>query len=64
VAEADDLTLWDLEIGSFNALPTTKKELKVLPGTTHMTLYSDRDRLDVAAEAAAGWFATHLPASR
>jgi len=64
VAEADDLTLWDLEIGAFNALPTTKKELKVLPGTTHMTLYSDRDRLDVAAEAAAGWFATHLPASR
>ena len=64
VAEADDLTLWDLEISAFNALPTTKKELKVLPGTTHMTLYSDRDRLDVAAEAAAGWFATHLPASR
>jgi len=60
VAEGDDLTLWDLEIGAFNALPTTKKRLHVLPHTTHMTLYSDRDKLAVAARQAAGWFTEHL----
>ena len=60
VAEHDDLTLWDLEIGAFNALPTTKKDLTVLGGTTHMTLYSDQDRLAVAAAEAGDWFQRHL----
>jgi uncharacterized protein len=60
VAEGDDLTLWDLEIGAFNTLPTAKKRLHVLPHTTHMTLYSDRTKLDVAAREAGDWFAQHL----
>lgn len=60
VAEGDDLTLWDLEIGAFNTLPTDKKRLHVLPHTTHMTLYSDRDKLEVAAREASGWFVEHL----
>jgi len=60
VAEGDDLTLWDLEIGAYNELPTAKKRLHVLPHTTHMTLYSDRDKLEVAAKQAAGWFEEHL----
>lgn len=60
VAEGDDLTLWDLEIGAYNTLPTAKKRLHVLPHTTHMTLYSDRDKLEVAAREAAGWFVDHL----
>jgi hypothetical protein len=60
VAEGDDLTLWDLEIGAFNALPTTKKRLHVLPHTTHMTLYSDESKLRLAAAEAASWFADHL----
>jgi uncharacterized protein len=60
VAEGDDLTLWDLEIGAFNALPTTRKRLHVLPHTTHMTLYSDRSKLEVAAREASDWFAEHL----
>ena len=50
VAEGDDLTLWDLEIGAYNTLPTAKKRLHVLPHTTHMTLYSDRDKLAIAAD--------------
>jgi hypothetical protein len=62
VAQGDDLTLWDLEIESFNRIPTTKKELVVLSDTSHMTLYSDRSKLDVAAEAASRWFAEHLQA--
>lgn len=60
VAEGDDLTLWDLEIESFNAIPTAKKQLVVLPKTSHMTLYSDRDKLATAAKHATAWFAEHL----
>ena len=60
VAEGDDLTLWDLEIGAYNALPTAKKRLHVLPHTTHMTLYSDESKLRVAAAEASSWFADHL----
>ena len=60
VAEGDDLTLWDLEIESFNAIPTHKKELVVLPHTSHMTLYSDRDKLAAAAEHATSWFVRQL----
>jgi cephalosporin-C deacetylase-like acetyl esterase len=60
VAEGDDLTLWDLEIGAYNELPTSKKRLHVLPHTTHMTLYSDRDKLEVAARQASAWLADHL----
>jgi pimeloyl-ACP methyl ester carboxylesterase len=60
VAEADDLTLWDLEIGAFHAIPTAKKELVTLPHTTHMTLYSDQAKLQTAAKHATSWFAEHL----
>ena len=62
VAEGDDLTLWDLEIGAYNTLPTARKRLHVLPHTTHMTLYSDRSKLQVAAEQATSWFVEHLVA--
>jgi cephalosporin-C deacetylase-like acetyl esterase len=60
VAEADDLTLWDLEIGAYNAIPTAKKKLVTLPHTTHMTLYSDQDKLRTAAGHATAWFTEHL----
>jgi hypothetical protein len=60
VASGDDLTLWGLEIAAYNALPTADRKLTVLPHTTHMTLYSDRTKLDVAARAATDWFASRL----
>jgi len=60
VAEKDDLTLWDLEIEAYNAIPTAKKRLVVIGGSTHMTLYSDRSLLGQAAVAAAEWYALHL----
>jgi cephalosporin-C deacetylase-like acetyl esterase len=60
VASGDDLTLWDLEIAAYNALPTADKKLTVLPHTTHMTLYSDRSKLEVAAQAATEWFTSRL----
>jgi uncharacterized protein len=60
VAERDDLTLWDLEIEVFNALPTTKKKLVTIGDSTHMTLYSDRSLLDQASQASTEWFAEYL----
>jgi len=60
VAEKDDLTLWDLEIEAYNQIPTAKKRLVVIGGSTHMTLYSDRSLLGQAASAASDWFARHL----
>ena len=56
VAEGDDLTLWDLEIEAFNGLPVADKQLIVLEHTSHMTLYSDRSKLQRAADAATAWF--------
>ncbi|MHB8692095.1 MAG: alpha/beta hydrolase [Solirubrobacteraceae bacterium] len=60
VAERDDLTLWDLEIEAYNAIPTAKKRLVVIGDSTHMTLYSDRALLARAADAATDWFVQHL----
>jgi cephalosporin-C deacetylase-like acetyl esterase len=60
VAEGDDLTLWDLEIETYNRIPTEKKKLVVLPHTSHMTLYSDQSKLAVAAAHAASWFTAEL----
>lgn len=60
IAEGDDLTLWDLEIETYHQIPSARKEAVVLPHTSHMTLYSDRDKLLIAASAATRWFTTHL----
>jgi pimeloyl-ACP methyl ester carboxylesterase len=60
VAENDDLTLWDLEIDAYNRIPTAKKRLVVIGGSTHMTLYSDRSLLGEAAVAAGDWYLRYL----
>ena len=64
VAENDDLTLWDLEIEAYNAIPTSKKRLITIGGSTHMTLYSDRSLLMQAGTAAAEWFSEQLRGAR
>jgi hypothetical protein len=64
VAENDDLTLWDLEIEAFNAIPTSRKQLVSIGDSTHMTLYSDRSLLAQAGTAAAEWFSEHLGGAR
>ena len=64
VAEGDDITSWDREITAFDKVATQTKELVVLPHTSHMTLYSDKSRLEIAAEAAARWLAEHLAAGK
>ena len=60
VAEGDDITMWDKEIEAFNLISTTKKSLFVVGETSHMTLYSDMSRLEIAARAATEWFEKHL----
>jgi uncharacterized protein len=60
VANEDDITLWDLETAVFESIPSRTKELVVLPGTSHMTLYSNLTALDLAAKAAGTWFSKHL----
>lgn len=60
VADGDDITAWEREIPAFNEIPTTKKRLFLVGDTSHMTLYSDKSRLELAAEQARQWFDDHL----
>lgn len=60
VADEDDITSWEREIPAFNEIPTSKKSLYLVGDTTHMTLYSDMSRLQLAAEAARDWFVQWL----
>jgi len=61
-AEGDDITIEDLEVEAFHQIRTPKKKLVVLPGTSHMTLYSNLTKLEIAARAATEWFVEHLGA--
>lgn len=60
VAEHDDLTLWDLEIEAYNAIPASQKKLVVIGESTHMTLYSDQSLRLRAGRAATDWLSIHL----
>lgn len=60
VADGDDITMWDQEIAAFDAIPSSRKELVVLPSIDHMTLYSNVTALDYAAAAAGSWFSRTL----
>jgi len=60
VAEGDDITTWDDEIAVFNLIPTTKKRLFIFEATSHMTLYSNKSRLEIAAAEGSSWFVEHL----
>lgn len=60
IADQDDITMWDQEIAAYDSIPSSKKELVVLPATDHMTLYSDVSALDYAAKAAGSWFSRTL----
>ena len=60
VAEGDDITIWDEEIAVYNAIATPKKRLFVFDHTSHMTLYSNKSRLEIAAEQGREWLVKHL----
>jgi len=63
VAENDDKTLWDLQIRSFNQIPSPEKKLCILPDITHMSLYSNLSHLQIAGQEAGQWFRKHLIAT-
>lgn len=50
VAEKDDITLWEEEISVFNQIATPDKRLFLVRDTSHMTLYSNKTRLEILAE--------------
>jgi alpha/beta superfamily hydrolase len=58
--EGDEKTLWDLQVDAFNAIATDQKEMTVVPDATHMTIYSDKGLLEVAADQGAEWYRKHL----
>ena len=60
VAEGDDLVCWDLEVRAFDQIATAQKKLFIIPKTGHMTLYSDKSKLKIAADVATAWQVEHL----
>jgi dienelactone hydrolase len=60
VGEEDDITPWDDQINAFNTIATPKKELFVIPKSSHMTLYSNKTHVEIAAEVCTNWFTEHL----
>lgn len=60
VAEGDEITLWDLEIATYNSIPSTRKQLSVIPKVSHMSLYSQQDHLSRAGAVAAAFIKKHL----
>ncbi len=60
VAEADNITLWDLEIEAFRQIKSQRKKLHVIPKTSHMTLYKDMTKLEVVANAQKSFLSEYL----
>ena len=60
VAEGDDITLWEEEIRVFNEIATPDKRLFLCRDTSHMTLYSNKSRLQMLAEEARGFLVEQL----
>jgi hypothetical protein len=58
VAEGDNITAWDLEIEAFNKIASPFKAIHILPGVSHMSLYSDRADTNVAAVLSRDWFSS------
>jgi pimeloyl-ACP methyl ester carboxylesterase len=55
IAEQDDLTMWDMETEAFNAILTPKKKLVVLGATSHMSLYGNVSKIEIAARETIPW---------
>ncbi len=60
VAEADNITQWDLEIQMYNAITAGNKELVVLEKVNHMSLYSTRNHLEMASAHHGRFLKKHL----
>jgi len=60
VAEKDDITLWEEEISVFNSIATPDKRLFLCRDTSHMTLYSNKSRLEQLAEQGRAFLVAQL----
>lgn len=60
LADGDDFTWSDLETRAFNAIPTPRKQLVVVPDTSHHDLYRYEEKTQAAAEICVSWLQTHL----
>jgi dienelactone hydrolase len=55
IAEGDNITSSDLETATFNSIPNPHKELAIIEGVGHMTLYSDQNALNRVGQTHAAW---------
>jgi alpha-beta hydrolase superfamily lysophospholipase len=60
IAEEDNLTMWDMETEAFNAILTPKKKLVVLPSISHMSLYGNVSKVEIAARETIPWLQAYL----
>jgi uncharacterized protein len=62
-AKDDDITMTEIEVPYFNAIPcTTKKMVQIGDGASHMSIYDNDDHLNEASVACRDWLAEHLRA--
>ena len=55
IAQGDNITSADLEIDAFNAIPGPQKELAIVGGVDHMSLYANTDHLAKVATRQVAW---------
>lgn len=55
IAQGDNITASDLETEVFNAIPNPNKTLAIIEGVSHMSLYSDADKLERVGNVHAEW---------
>ena len=60
IAEGDNITSSDLETETFNMIPNPNKNLEIIDGVGHMTLYSDLNALERVGKAHADWLKSTL----
>lgn len=55
VAHGDNITSADLEVAAFNAISSSRKQLEIVEGVTHMSLYSNVEHLKKVSRIQASW---------
>ncbi|TAK30409.1 MAG: alpha/beta fold hydrolase [Chloroflexota bacterium] len=61
IVEGDDHTPWEMQVEAFNNIPSTRKELTVVPqGSSHMRIYTEPEYTKIVVNAATGWLNKYL----
>jgi len=64
IAKGDNITSADLEIEAFNAIACPNKQMAIVEGVDHMSLYSNTDHLAKVAGVQAAWLDNLLSGGR